>query len=275
MTTTDGERAKSRGPLTAAAAAAALLLAPAGAAGQGSGGDVLRTALDRYEERLRGIEAVEIVQRTTLPMGGATTTETRLVRDTVGGRTVLVPAEGRSGGQSSVTRLFALFQRVSDRAELRGRETVDGEATHRVAVDRLQELDVGAGALSGGPGEAFRADSASLYLDVDDYVLRRADVWGSMEMGGRRRSVSATARFRDFREVEGFVHPYRTEARVSVEGVGEQVRRMMEGLEESEADSARRAAMEEAVGALTGGEMAVTVVVRQLRVNPGAGGRDG
>lgn len=257
--------------MSGALAAAALLL-PAAAAAQGSGAEVLRTAMDRYEARLEGIDAVEIVQQTTLPMGGATSTETRLIRDTVGGRAVLVPAGGADGARSSVASIVAGLEKLTDRAELREPATVDGAATRVVAVDRLQELDFGQGSLSPGQGESFRADSAALYFDTDRYVLRRADVWGRMSAGGRRRSVTARVHFGDFRETRGYLHPYRTEARINVAGIGDQARSMMENLQQSGADSAQRAKLKEAVGALVGGEMTVTIRVRELRVNPGPDG---
>lgn len=262
--------------LTAVAGTLALLL-PAAAVGQQDAGEVLRESLDRYEERLEGVESVTVVQEVVTPMGTSGTSTLRLAAVTRDGRTFLVP-EGESGPEDvGVASIYASLEDLMDRSVLRGRSRVDGREVWVVAMTDLQGLDLGEGALSTGPGGAFRTDSATLYLDAAQYVVRRADVHGEATMGGADRSVSLRAHFRDYRESDGLLHPYRTEAEVEIEGMGAQMQAMMKKMQKMQqgADSAQRAMMEKAMGAMMGDGMTVTTTVKELRVDrgDGSGGR--
>lgn len=258
---------------TAGAVAVGLLPCLAGTVtAQEDGGDVLRTAMERYEARLGGVDTVTIVQRTQLPMGGEQRVETRLVKELVDGRSLLVP-DG-SGGGSAVAGIYGSLPELTERAVLRGQSTVDGHDVFVVDVTGLQDLDFGQGALSTGQGGSFEADSATLYLDSERYLLRRADMHGRMETGMGERAVSVRAQFRDFREIDGYVHPYRMRAAVRMEGMGEQMSAMMEKMRQGGADSAQKAMMEEAMSAMMGGEMTVTTTVQEVRVG-GGGAPDG
>lgn len=257
-----------------AAGAALLLLGPAAARAQSDGADVLRTALERYESRLEGVQNVTIVQRTRLPMGGSQRVETRLEKRSVDGRSLLIPEGQGAGGSSAVTGIYANLPELLDRATLRGRSTVDGEDVYVVDVTGLQDLDFGQGALSSGGGGSFVADSAALFLDSERYLLRRADMHGRMSTGTGQREVSVRAHFRDFRSRGGYVHPFRMEAAVRMEGMGEQMKAMMKKMQEAGEDSAQRAMMEQAVGSMMGSEMKVSTTVEEVRVS-GPGSPDG
>lgn len=263
---------------SAAVGAVLLLLGPAAAQAQSDGAGVLRTALERYQSRLEGVQGVTIVQRTRLPMGGAQRVETRLEKRMVDGRPLLLP-EGETGGEgaesgNAVTGIYANLPQLVDQAALRGRSTVDGQDVYVVDVTGLQEMDLGQGALSSGRGGSFVADSATLYLDSERYLLRRADMHGRMSTGMGQQTVSVRAHFRDFRNRGGYVHPFRMEAAVRIEGMGEKMGAMMEKMQEAGADSAQRAKLEQAAGAMMGGEMKVGATVEEVRVT-GTGGTDG
>lgn len=254
--------------------AALLVVGPAAARAQSDGAEVLRTALERYESRLEGVQSVTIVQRTRLPMGGARRVESRLEKRSVDGRSMLLPAEQGTGGGSAVAGIYANLPELLDRATLRGRSTVDGHDVYVVDVSGLQDMELGQGALSSGSGGSFVADSATLFLDSGRYLLRRADMHGRMSTGMGQQNVSVRARFHDFRDRGGYVHPFRMEAAVRMEGMGEQMRAMMEKMQQGGADSAQRAMMEKAVGAMMGGEMEVSTTVEEVRVS-GQGSPDG
>lgn len=252
---------------TAAAAAAglALLLLPRAAAGQ-DGPGVLRTALDRYESRLEGVETVTIVRETEMPMGGPAESEDRLVKRTVGGRAMLVPTDDSGASDVPITSVYAHFDELAEHAVLRGRSTVDGRDVYVVHLASLEEVDLG-GSLSSGREEGFAADSATAYVDADRYVVRRAEMHGRMSMGGAQRPVSVDVSMRDYRDVDGFVYPYLTEARVRVEGVGEQMRAMMEKMQESAEDSAQQSMMQNLAAAVSGDGLRVVTRVQEVRVN--------
>lgn len=259
---------------SAAAGAVLLLLVPAVAPAQSDGGEVLRAALERYQSRLEGVQSVTIVQRTRLPMGGAQRVETRLEKQMVDGRPLLLPGGQESEAGNAVTGIYANLPDLVDRAALRGRSTVDGHDVYVVDVTGLQDMDLGQGALSSGRGGSFVADSAALYLDSERYLLRRADMYGRMSTGMGQQTVSVRAHFRDFRNRGGYVHPFRMEAAVRMEGMGEKMRAMMEKMQQGGADSAQDATMEQAAAAMMGGEMKVSTEVEEVRV-VGPGGRDG
>lgn len=255
--------------VAAVAGALALSLLPRPAAGQ-DGAEVLRTALDRYEDRLEGVRTVTIVQETEMPMGTRTTTEERLVKRTSAGRSTLVPEnDSAAAGEVPLAAAYARFDEFAGHASLRGRSTVDGRDAYVVHLGDLQDVDLGPGSVSGGDG-GFEADSATLYIGSDRYLLRRAEIHGRTSMSGRERPVSVRASLRDFREVEGFVYPYVTEAHVRVEGLGRQMRAMMKQMQQAVEDSAQRAMMRQAAAAMSDDGMRVVTRVQEVRVNEGA-----
>lgn len=257
----------------AAAAGLALLLLPRAAAAQ-DGPGVLRTALDRYESRLEGVETVTIVRETEMPVGGPATSEDRLVRRTVDGRTTLVPADDSVASDAPVASVYARFDELAEHANLRGRSTVDGHDVYVVHLARLEKVDLG-GSLSSGGGDGFTADSATAYVDSDRYLVRRAEMHGRMSMGGTQRPVSVDVSMRDFRDVDGFVYPYVTEARVRVEGIGPQMRAMMEKIQESSGDSVQQSLTQQLAAAVSGDGLRVVTRVQEVRVNAaGPGDRD-
>lgn len=253
----------------AAAAGVMALLLPLTAAGQGSGGEVLRAAMDHYEARLEGVDSVTIVQQATTPMGVAGSQETRLVKVTKDGHSVLVPKGENAPEDVGVSTIYSILGSLVDRAVLRGRSEVDGHEVYVVAVTDLRGEDLGQGALGGSGRGTFEPDSAVFYLDTGDYLMRRADTNGSMTMGGSERSVSVRADFRDFRETAGYLHPYRVEVQLDIEGMGKQMKALMQKMQQGDADSAQRAMMKQAMAAMMAGGMTVTTTVEELRVNGG------
>lgn len=259
------ERRKRWGAAAAAAGALAILL-PGTAVAQ-DGAEVLRTAMDRYESRLEGIETVTIVQETQMPMGAPTTSESRLVKRTVDGRPVLVPEGDSASNRLPMTQFYASLDEVTERATLRGRSTVDGAEAHVVHLSGLQDVDLGAESMSGDRERNFEADSATVYVGTGRYLVLRAEMHGRMSMAGSERSVSVRADFRDYRESDGFVYPYVTETRIQVEGLGAQMQAMMEKMQQAVRDSAQKAMMQRAAAAMSDDGMQLVTRVREVRVN--------
>lgn len=273
MSRTTRERWQPSGRWMAAAAAAgalALLLPPA-AVGQESGQEVFRAAMDRYEARLEGIDSVTVVQEITTPMGMTRRQEFRVEKTSRNGRPLLVPAgDDAAAHMMPAASMLSTMDSAMAGSVLRGRSEVDGQDVYVVAVPDMPSIDFGRGALSGARARSFQADSATFYVDTDEYVLRRAEVHGQMSMGGGRRSVRVDVHLSDYRETQGYLHPFRSEIRVDIEGMARQMKAMMQKMQQGRADSARRAMMEEAVSAMMGDGMTVTAVVKEIRVN-GAG----
>ena len=267
---------RNRWAVIAVTLGALALLLPLPAAAQESGAEIVRTIMDRSEARLEGVDSVTVVQETTTPLGTTRRQELRLVKGTRGGRTMLVPEAGQSAAQvMPPASLFAKGDSLRDRSVLRGRSEVDGHGVYVVAIPDLAGLDFGQGALSGASGRSVEADSAIAHVDAESYVPRRIETYGRIDMGGRERAFDAIIRLGDYREVRGYLHPFRTEIQVNVEGMGEQMQALMQKMQESGTDSARRAMMEQAMAAMMGGGISITSTVTELRVNgrgPSGGG---
>lgn len=254
------------------AAAVAMLMAPlllaAPAAGQESAEEIFRTAIERQEARLEGVDSVTIVQELTLPMGMTRQQEVHLAKTTRDGRTLLAPAGEQAGSHMMPpASILATMDSAMAASVLRGRSEVDGNEVYVVAVPELPAVEFGQDALSGGGARSFEGDSATLYVDAEEYVLRRARVHGQMTMGGSDRAVELGVHLSDYRETDGYLHPFRSEIQVDIEGLEEQMQAMMEKMQQGGGDSARGAMMKQAMTAMMAGGMRVVSTVKEVRVN--------
>lgn len=280
------------------AAAACLALWTGPARGQ-SAGEVLRTAMERYGQRMEGIENYTVVLATN---GSETTLYFERVASESGPprfravtqgydlETASAGAMGEAmaggGGEAALGAAdpYAMFDELAPRAELRGTEDVDGREAYVIAVDDLSEVDFGAVTGSRDGAESFRPGSMTLWIDTDRFVALRSSITGTLEMEGRSAEITLDARMDDYREVEGMLHPFRTD--VSMDGLGgamsaeqrEQIRRAREQMESQlEGMSEEQRAMVEGMmeermpdtEALAGGTTTMAMEVRELRVNEG------
>lgn len=264
--------------LTAALALAALAAAPAALQAQ-SGQEVLETALDRHAERMEGVQNYTVVAET---MGFESTTYfERVERD---GDVFFVPREhlGSEAAQRAPDNPWAGLRDLADRATLEGTETVDGEECYAVVVTDLEGTEL-YGSAAGGEG--FRPERATFLVDTDDYLLRGMRMEGTAQMEGETRDVTFDARMLDYREVDGVVHPFRTE--VSMEGMGggmseeerrqarqsmQEMQQRMEKMPEQQREMMERMMgdrMEQMEQMVASGAMDFTVKVKEIRVNEG------
>lgn len=252
-----------------------------------SGGDVLRTALDRYEARMEGVESYTVVQEV---MGFES--QTRFERREVEGRSTFVPRteDGSTAARGAPQAPYTEFIALADRATLEGTATVDGEESHVVTVTDFEGVDVWNPAGGGRAGD-FIPERASFYIDTDDYLIRRMEMSGTASVpGGDEEEVSFVVDFRDYREVEGLIHPFVLQ--VTVAGLAgqispEQREELRSSLEEMRARMAemseeQRQMVEETMSGqlermetmLAQGTMGLTVEVTEIRVNEGPSGDD-
>lgn len=264
-------------------------LAPAGVATlhAQTGEEIMRTALERYQERMEGIDDYTVVQEA---MGFESVTY--FERSEVDGHAVFLPRSraGSAAARGAPANPYASFAEVAQRAERTGELTVDGEACHVLVVTDFEGIDVWGS--DGGPGGgAFTPERATFLVDRDEYLLRRIGVSGTSTEQGEPRQVSFTADLRDYRDTDGVVHPWVTE--VTVEGARAQMseeeqEEMRRSLEEMRAQleqmpEQQRQMMERMMGGqlekmetmLARGTMDVTVTVTEIRVNEGPPGDGG
>lgn len=271
-------------------AAGGLAVAPAAAQ---SGGEVLETALERYEQRMAGVENYTVVQEV---LGAEHTTY--FEAEEVDGRKVFRPvpvgveeeavqqatvSEGQSIQQEQWSDPYQVLTEVTDRAELAGKEAVDGEETFVVTVDDFSGTSL-AESVSPAQG-SFQARSGTFYIDDDDYLLLKLTMEGTQQIAGGSHDVAVVAFFSDYREVDGVVHPFRAEIRADGFQTGyseeelENARRQMEELREQmeSMPESQRSMMEGMLGPqmekfqemLATGTMNFTVTVKEIRVNAG------
>ena len=273
-------RSTARASLAAFALALAALLAAPAAAPARAAQEVLETALERHEQRMEGVENYTVVQDV---MGfEATTYFERMERE---GHAFFVPRQqmGSEAAQRAPENPYAALEELAARATLAGTEQVDGEACHVVVVTDLEGTEFQRS--MGGEGE-FDPEKATFLVDTDDYLVRGMRLEGTTSaQGGQPSDFSFDARFADYREVKGMVHPFRIE--VSVEGAGgqmtpeqreearqslQQMRQQMENMSEQQRQMMERMMgdqMERIEQMLASGAMDFSVEVKELRVNEG------
>jgi len=284
------------------APAFARVFSPAPVAAQ-EGGAILEEAIRLHHERTAEIDDYTLTQEV---MGFRTTIHLRK-RDENGEPVFRVVDSGGQGAGSPDEALlnpYSLLPELRGQARLEGTVTVDGHATHRIRIEDFEDADLRDLGLSGTQGR-FEPRSGTIYLDVDDLVLRRIELRGRMSTGRAAREddadgadaddvddvgeddtprgspVSMEADLRNYRSVEGLLHPFLMEVRVEglAEALSEQEHRQIESLRESmdSLPEARRKMMVEMMGpemkqletVLETGVLELTVRVIDLRVNQG------
>lgn len=272
----------------AAAVAAAIGAATSPLTAQ-SAEELLNTALDKYGERMEGIQNYTLVQDV---MG--TPTKVYFERETSDGhpvfRTHVVSAAGQTirnpdASSGAMNDPYRVFPKLAKRAKLRGDATVDGKRVKVLQIDDLSGLDWGSTA--GGQTGGFEPTQMTLYLDTDRYVVRRMEMKGDVQAGGQSKPVETVATFSDYREVEGLLQPFRTT--IMTEGMLEasnmspeeraKAQRSLEQMEEQmkTMPAAQKKMMEGMMGGqmkklremLATGSMEMTLEVTSVEVNEG------
>jgi len=266
-------------------AALAWAVLPSAALHAQSAREVLERAAELHRERMEGVENYTVTQEV---MGFESTTYfERVERD---GDSFFAPRArtGSAAGERAPENPYAVLDRLAGRAALEGVEEMDGETCHVVTVADLEGTDLFGPA--GGAGE-FEPERATFLVDVDDHLVRAMRLAGTAVVAEESRDVSFEALFRDYREVGGLLHPFRTEVSTTGLGAGmseeerREARRSMEEMRKQMAEMSdrQRAMMERMMGGqmerfermLATGAMDFAVEVTEIRVNEGPPGGEG
>lgn len=262
------------------ASAALVLLTPLALPAQ-SAREVLDAAMEAHRSRTEGIENYTVIQTV---MGFRTTTH--FERRTVDGESVLVPVStmGSEAGQQVPENPYRMYGTLAERAELVGTEAVDGEECHVVEVTDLE----GTGLAEAGPADSrggWSPERLRMWVDTEDYVPRKMRMEEATSADGTGQPASFTVLFRDYRDVEGMLHPFRMELRTEGMGGGmseeeradlqESMAKMRKQMENM--SPRQRKMMEKVMGGqlekmekmLTAGALDFTVTVEEIRVNEG------
>ncbi len=251
----------------------AVVLALPSAATAQTAEEILMTSLEEYEQRMEGIENYTTVQET---MGFET--ELTFVRTEVEGRMVFVP-KGQEGDGGGMSNFYRIYPEIAERAELEGKESVDGEQCHVVAINDLSGLDLNQDMGQG----AFVPKSGLLYVDTDDHLIRKMQMEGEITRDGQTSPMTAVTVLSDYRDVEGLLHPYLLNITATglAAGMSEEdaanARKSLEEMEENleGMDPTQRAMVERMMGGqmenlrkmLESGQFEITVITKEVRVN--------
>ncbi len=254
---------------------AVVLAFPPAAAAQ-SAEEILMTALKEYERRMEGIENYTIVQET---MGFETSIT--FERTEVDGRVVFVPAGQAAAGGAGMSNFYRMYPKIAEHAELEGKASVDGKQCHVIVVD-LSGLDVDQEMDMGDRGD-FVSKQGKLYVDTDDYVIRKMEMEGEITADGETRPMTAVTVLSDYREVEGMLHPFQVHITATGLAAGmseEDAEKARKSLEEMEKnlegmDASQRAMVERMMGGqmeklrkmLETGQFEITTITKEVRVN--------
>jgi len=254
---------------------AVVLALPSGATAQ-SAKEILMTSLEKYEQRMEGIENYTTVQET---MGFET--ELTFLRTEVEGRTVFVP-KGQEEASGGISNFYRMYPKIAERAELEGGQSVNGEQCHVVAIKDFSGLDLDEEMAIGGQG-SFVPKSGLLFVDTDDHLIRKMEMEGEITRDGQTSPMTAVTVLSDYRDVEGMLHPYLMQITATGLAAGmseeeaEEARKNLAEMEEKleEMDASQRAMVERMMGGqmdnlrkmLESGQFEITVVTKEVRVN--------
>jgi hypothetical protein len=252
----------------------------------------MRRAAAAHEERLAGVENVTIVQ----DMMGMEAT-LYMERQDVGGTPTLVPVETRVSGMTvqvpemNNSQWSSAFQdEWIERTRAEGTEVVDGRTLQVLVMDDFTGLDLQEVVGPGMDDRDFVPQRIRYLMDPSDLVVRRMTMEGEVERGdGRRQPFEMDMHMEDYREVEGYMHPFVTRIRNS--GMMEamdvdqeemraqlaQMRERWEAMPENQRGMMGGMIREqmERMEAMLGddGSVEIVMTVRELRVNAGRPGR--
>jgi len=254
--------------------------------------DLMRQAMAAQAERLANVENVTIVQdmmgmEMTMYMekrGAGGTPVLMPVSVSVAGMTNVIP---RDSAQADWSNPFQ--EEWVERARLVGTEQVDGHTVHVFLIDDFSGLEL-PGIPGGDEGDSeFRPGLFRFSLDEEQLYMRKVEMEGeTVQPDGTVAPVQMTLFLGDYREVDGYLHPFVT--RVISEGMLEAAdvdqEELRAQLEEMQAQldnlpQAQRAMMEGILGGqiaqleeMLGGEggMEMTMSVKEIRVNAGPPG---
>jgi hypothetical protein len=264
-----------------------LATAPARAYGQ-TAAQLMSRAMDAQAARLAQVHDITITQE-VMGMSVGMYMEKRVTDGTpvlipvsmvMGGRVTPVPQDEMAADWSNP------FQKTwAERARLAGTDQVEGHRVHVLVMDDFTGLELPS--MPGDAGEMdFRPRNLQFSLD-DEFLIRKVEIDAQMmQADGSAAPVTMTMFMEDYREVGGYLHPFKTRM-ISKGFLGavdldqEELKAQLEEMRKQLASmpEAQRAMMESMLGPqierlesmLSSGEgdMEMVITVTDLKVNAG------
>jgi hypothetical protein len=173
----------------------------------------------------------------------------------------------------------------AERTRIVGEAEVDNQTCTILAIEDFTDLEVPG--LPGGETEAgdFTPRVMRFFVDEDDLVMRKMEMEADVtQEDGSAAPVNMAATMSDYRETDGYLHPFKTHT--VMEGVADAMDVDKEELERQLAEMKQQmanmpAAMQDMIASQVerleemlgeGGAMEVTITVKSVKVNAGPPG---
>ncbi len=263
-----------------------------------SASEILDNALQAYDQRMEGIDNYTVVQSAEGlgSMGGAMGDEGGMTmyfeKTMVDGHPVFRSSTPTAPSMDSIMKMqeeagvrrspAETMRLMKDHAALDGSDQIDGHDCWVIKVDDPAAL----ASLAEGAEGALDMKSMTMCLDKENYVPRRITMEGEMSASGEPRPVTMTSLLSDYRDVDGLLHPFKTEISMSGMASGsmspeerEKTRKQLAEAKAKMADmpEAQRAMMEKMMGGqlekmeqmLAEDSFTMSFVVQEVKVNAG------
>jgi hypothetical protein len=164
--------------------------------------EVIGHALERYEERAAAISGYAVVQES---MGYETMLE--FSKETVEGRPAFVRTTAEGGEIAAWGNFYAAYPTLAERARLDGTTAVDGHETYVLRLYDFSGLDLSE-EVGAGQNEDFAPETGTFFIDSESYLLRKVEMNGVLAANDATSPFTFEISLRDWREVEGWLHPF-------------------------------------------------------------------
>ena len=244
--------------------------------------DVVDQMYEAFEQHSAGVDNYTLVQS----MVGFETTM-YFEKEIVDGRPMFRMSDSYAGGFNmslgddnvGYGDIFQFGPDMVEHGRYAGREQIDGNDVHVLAVDDLSALDITGP--SGTEDMEFVAKSAKIHVDVETMVVRRMQFEGEATTDAGVQEVTTQVDMQDFREVDGLLMPHHTV--MHIDGLGgmmdpetqaqmEEMKRQLESMPEAQRAMMERmmaGQMESLEKMMSGEGMTIDVTVTEIRVNAG------
>lgn len=249
--------------------------------------EVLRKAADRYEQAMDDIDDMTMV---LLPKGDfsafdqMTTYYKKTVED---GQTMFKTHTKFEGGFSEMAGpstssrpldLFSMgtrmYEELSETAEYKGKETLDGATVHVLFIEDMTPLMEDITDQPEQMQDAVKFSKAQLYIDASEYVVRKMEMVMGMHETGVAQSMKMEVLMSDYRQVGPLYYPFSMktimenpisdEQRAELESQRAQIESTLAQLPE-----AQRHQMRKMLNALGNEQIVIEMIMKDLQVNKG------
>lgn len=249
--------------------------------------EVINTVLEQRDAQLQNVTDISVTREVQPATGQARTETIYYVKRMVDGHAHLLQPET----EETSHRMLGLYGDVGSMARYEGTTSVDGHESHTLVVEdeealtQLFQSRVRTTSPSSTNLEDVTFQNAEMYIDADDYVLRKVAVDLEAHREGTTIPVEWETVNTDYREENGLLYPYTQITRIAGLTGGmtpeelEKARKNLQKLEqrlEEMPESQRKAAeaymgdkLEKWRSFLESGTLETVYTVKALRMNEG------